>query len=387
MIQIYSPGNEDFEKNGDMTLCPLTANVHAVLKGTWTAELKHPIDSQGRWKYIENEAVVKMPSFNGIQMFRIKKVKKNDDGIEATMEPIFMDARDDCYFRELRHLIQINGQEALDFMIPDTCKYSGISDITKTKGMMYSGRNLIEIINGDDNNSYINRWGGEPIYDNFKVIINTRAGKDTGFEIRYGKNVKKNGITEEIDTSDVVTRIYPYAYGGGYSYEDESGNEYIDSPNIGKYPNIKNEKIVFSDVKMEEDATDEDKYDNSGIIICKTREELMTAFELKCGEQYKNGIDKPKVTLKIDMVSLRRTKEYSEYEELENISLGDTVRCVHHRLDIATYARITEITYDSVRKCIQNIVVGEVRKDSYFSKIFERIVTLVPAIQNKLMKL
>ena len=52
MIQVYSPGNEDFTKNGDCTLLPETAGVHAVLSGTWSAELVHPIDAEGRWRYL-----------------------------------------------------------------------------------------------------------------------------------------------------------------------------------------------------------------------------------------------------------------------------------------------------------------------------------------------
>ena len=77
MIQIYKPDNTNFDKNGDMTLMPSKAIVHTVLNGTWTAELIHPIDTEGRWKYIEDEAVVKMPSFNGDQLFRIRKKEKS----------------------------------------------------------------------------------------------------------------------------------------------------------------------------------------------------------------------------------------------------------------------------------------------------------------------
>lgn len=76
MIQIYSPENTDFKKNGDMTLFPTSATVTAELNGAWEAKLIHPIDEDGRWKYIKEEAVVKMESFNGEQLFRIKKKGK-----------------------------------------------------------------------------------------------------------------------------------------------------------------------------------------------------------------------------------------------------------------------------------------------------------------------
>lgn len=90
MIQIYNLENTNFEKNGDMTLFPQSATVDAVLNGAWEAEIKHPIDKEGRWKYIKEEAVVKMESFNGEQLFRIKKKEKSDSGVVATLRPIFL---------------------------------------------------------------------------------------------------------------------------------------------------------------------------------------------------------------------------------------------------------------------------------------------------------
>ena len=89
MIQIYKPDNTKYEKNGDMPLLPTVMDVEAELNGAWTAEMEHPIDREGRWKYIQEGAVVKAPSFNGEQLFRITKKEKKDSGIAAEMRPIF----------------------------------------------------------------------------------------------------------------------------------------------------------------------------------------------------------------------------------------------------------------------------------------------------------
>ena len=35
----------------------------------------------------------------------------------------------------------------------------------------------MEALCGEDENSFINRWGGEPIYDNYHVTINSRGGR------------------------------------------------------------------------------------------------------------------------------------------------------------------------------------------------------------------
>ena len=80
MIQIYRQDNIDYRHNGDMTLLPEEAIIHVILNGEWTANIEHPIDLEGRWKYIEENAVVKMPSFNGIQLISDKKQRKERFG-------------------------------------------------------------------------------------------------------------------------------------------------------------------------------------------------------------------------------------------------------------------------------------------------------------------
>jgi phage-related protein len=102
MIQLYKAENKSFECNGDMTLIPSKATVHVVMNGAWETEIEHPIDKEERWRYIKENAVVKMPSFNGEQLFRIKKKRKSDSGVAATLEPIFFDAKDDCFLTDIR---------------------------------------------------------------------------------------------------------------------------------------------------------------------------------------------------------------------------------------------------------------------------------------------
>lgn len=352
MIDIYKSDNTEYDKNGDMTLFPVSANVNAELNGAWTATLEHPIDPRGRWKYIVENAVVRMPSFNGNQLFRIKNVKKRDSGISAQMEPIFYDAIGDCWLVDVRPTAK-NGQEALDIMLASNSKYSASSDITRATTAYYEYLNFFEALNGDIDQSFINRWGGEILYNNFQIIVNERVGGDYGVEIRYGKNIPKDGITEEIDVSGVVTRIYPKAY-NGYTMTD---NGKVDSPLINSYPIICSKTMTFSDVKMREDAQENDE--ENGITICDTQQELDAALTERCQEQYEAGLDKPTVTISADMVLLQNTEQYKEYKVLEEVSLGDTVHCRHNKLGIVTDARVIFLTYDSIRKKVSNVTLGD----------------------------
>lgn len=361
MIQIYKPDNTDYARNGDITLLPSAATVHAILNSTWEASVSHPIDVEGRWKYIVEGTVVKMPSFNGMQLFRVKKKYKSDSGIEAEMEPIFYDSMDDCFLVDVRPTIK-NGQGALDIMTAVNSKYSGQSDITTVATAYYVRKNLIEAINGDDPNSFVNRWGGEILYDNYTVIVNKRIGADYGIELQYGKNIPEDGLSEDIDIRDVVTRIYPTSYNG----HTMSGVGYVDSPLIGNYPVVKTKTMKFENVKMREDASEEDS--ENGTVICDTQAELDDALEQCCVEQYALGLDKPQVTISADMVLLKNTDLYQDFAVLEEMSLGDTIHCRHSRLGIISDARIIELEYDSILKKVSSVVLGDFQGD-YFDRV------------------
>ena len=374
MIQIYKAFNTDQTRNGDMVLMPSAATTHAVLNGSWSAELTHPIDPEGRWKYIEEEAIVEMPSFNGKQLYRIRSKKKTASTVQATMEPVFFDSIDDCWLEDVRPTNK-TGQEALDIMLESNPKYSAQSDIDKLGTAYYEYQNFMEALNSNQDNSFINRWGGEILFDNYEIIVNSRVGEDRGVEIRYGKNIKKDGISEEVSTGNTVTRIYPKAY-NGYKM---SGKGYVDSPLLRKYPTVKTITMTFSDVKMAEDAQEGDE--EKGIIICNSQDELDQALKMKCENQYSNGLDKPSVTIAVDMVLTGNTEEYKQYRKLEEISLGDTVHCRNTRLGIVTDARVIELKYNSILKRVESVVIGDYSYN-YFNNVSSTVNRVQSAIRS-----
>lgn len=353
MIQIYSPENKDYEHNGDMTLMPEEAEIHVILNGEWTATIEHPIDDEGRWKYITDNAVVKMPSFNGEQLFRIQNKEKSDSGVSAELTPIFLDAKEDCFLVDVRPT-EKSGQEALDIMTTPNNVYTAKSDIKKTSTAYYQTKNLIEAINGNDDNAFTKRWGGEILYNNYEVIVNERVGADHGVHVVYGKNIVKDGFSETIDMTDVVTRIVPKAY-NGYMIEGEA--PWVDSPIIDKYPTVHYGVITFDDVKMRADASEDDEA--NGVIVCDTQEQLEKALTDKCIEQFDAGVDKPSITIEVNMELLQNTELYDDVKELETVSLGDTAHCSHSKLEIVTDARAIELTWDAVRNKVTSVKLGD----------------------------
>ena len=365
MIQIYDVNNTSYDKNGDIVLTPISATIHPILNGAWEAELTHPIDKEGRWKHIVEEAVVKMPGFYEHwkdQLFRIKSVEKQDSGVTATMEPIFYDAMGDCFLTDVR-AVQENGQQALTTMLSPNAKYSASSNITKVNTAYYNYVNFLEALNGSIDQSFIKRWGGEILYNNFQVVVNTQVGGDYGVELRYGKNIPKDGMQFTADVRDIVTRLYPKAYNG----RKLSGNGYVDSPLINNYPIVMTATLTFENIKLRQDMEDSENVEEN-VIICENQEELDKVLTEQCQAQFEAGIDKPKITISVDMVLLQNTEQYKDIKQLEAVSLGDIVHCRNTHLGITNDARVIELEYDCIRRKVTSVVLGDYEYD-YFDDV------------------
>ena len=359
MIQCYKADNTNYENNGDITLFPTSCELSCEINGTWELNMSHPLDSDGRWKYLSEEAVISAPTFQSDkQLFRVDKCVKSDSSVDVTAYPIFFDSADDCFLMDTRPTNQ-NGQSALNIMTQGS-KYSGESDITTGGTAYFVRRNLMDAINGEDSPTFIQTWGGEILYDNFKIIINERIGGDYGVEIRYGKNM--DGLSYTVDMSDIVTRIIPVAYNG----RTMSGNSpWVDSENIDKYAKKYIREVKFEDVKLAEDASDSEEED---VIICADQAALNAALTQKCEDMYAAGADLPAVTIQVTMIDLAKTEQYKDFEDLVSVGLGDTVHCYNYKLGITTDARVIKLTWDCIRNQAGEMTLGDYEYN-YFSEL------------------
>lgn len=358
MIQIYKASNLVYERNGDAILSPLKCEVDSK---TWELELVNPLDE---WMpLIQEGAVLKVPDFVGKeQLYRIYRKRKSDTGVTAYARPIFMDSADDLFIYDQRPT-DVNAQAALDILTKGT-KYKAVSNIAKKNTAYYVRKNLMDALLGTDENSFINRWGGEPVYDNYTIYLNERAGLDRGVSVEFGLNMQS--VEEDVDMDNVITRIVPVSY-NGYTLEN---NGYVDSSNINKYPKIYTREVIYSDVKLQEDCG-EDEVGFTNLTALRT--ELIRRAKL----DFANGADKPKITYSIDMVDLSYTNEYKGLKDLVNVSLGDTVKCRNRRLDIETTSRVTSLIYDCIMQRTKSIVLGNNELN-----IFDRYTQTYDAVSN-----
>lgn len=366
MIQLYKRENTNYSNNGDYILQPTSCTLEQKINDTWILTLEYPFSETEEYNEIINEAVIAVPTTTSEkQLYRIYNTEKTDDGITALARPIFLDSANDTMLLDVRPTL-CTGKVALDKMCAGT-KYTADSDIIDTNTAYYVRKNLIEAIASEDEQSFLNRWGGEMDYDNFKIIVNKKLGSDKGVRVTFGKNLQS--ITETINFDNVVTRILPIAYNG---YTLESNNPYVNSEKINNYAVIRTKVIEYSDVKLKEDCSgDETGYYNLTLL----RAELVR----RCNLEYENGIDLPVANYIVNMVDLAQTEEYKDYAILEKVQLGDTVHCKNERLNIETSARAISISYDCINRRINNIELGDFIPNYIddMSSIFKRVDNII----------
>ena len=354
MIQIYKKENTNYNRNGDITPDAIMAESTINLNGEWEMELTVPLTDENV-EAVTNYAVIKVkqPESETDQLWYIYKTDKSDEEITAYARPVFMQAAEDCILLDVRPTGK-TGQQALDIMCATNQKYSGSSDITTAATAYYQNKNLIEAIQGEEENAFLNRWGGEVIYNNYQIIVNERVGGDYGVRAEMGYNI--SGIEENVDTQEVVTRIFPIGFNGRML----SGSApYVDSTNIAKYPFIHSKFATYEDIKYVEDVENEEEKTEA----YQTLEEFEMALRNKAQEEFAAGADLPIITYKVDFVELSETQEYKDLKNLLKVGLGDTLRIRHRRLQIETKARCIARKYDHIRNRITEITLGNFEKN------------------------
>lgn len=362
MIEVYVKGNEDYGSNGDMTLTPTTCEVELTVEGVAELTLEHPIDDLGRWEYLVTDNVIAAPTpYSKKQLFRIYDYTKTETEVTAYARHIFYDSAGEMLV-DVRPTDK-TGQEALDIILSGT-KYKAKTNIKTRSTAYYIRKNIMEAIGGDDENSFINRWGGERMYDNFTVIINDRMGGDYGACAEFGRNM--TGIEADISIDDVVTRIIPESY-NGYTLEGEE--PWVDSPLIGNYANPRTAVIKFEDVKLLEDCQE-------GEEGFSTLELLREELKRRCKKEYENGLDKPKVNYKVDLVEIADTDDYKDYKKLTTTGIGDDVLTRDRKLKINVTARCIRLVYDCIEE--ENV---EVELGNYIENYFDKTTSAADIIQ------
>lgn len=362
MINLYKKDEVDFSHNG---LGSLDNSIISPLikwhdNGAFTLEFKYPLFAK-HGKGIENSSIIKANDPEGSNLFFVYKVIPSMGYISVYCYQISyklaFNAIDDTF------IVNKNGQQALNQIASSTqykhnFKFS--SDISTIANSRVVRKNVIEfLLDTKLDNSFVSRWGGHIIRQNFNIAMNESYSRDSkNYTIRHRKDLK--GYNAEIDESTVTTRIRPIGYDGLLLPE-----LYVDSPLLNAYPEPRIQQFEYSDVKVKQKATDEEGFNT----IDEAYSELRRLANLEFTD---NKVDVPHASYKVEFVALADTEEYKDLKSLARLMPGDTVTVIHKEDGLDIKAQIVEYSYNPLSLSYNSITLGNFQKT--FSSTITKLV-------------
>lgn len=220
--------------------------------------------------------------------------------------------------------------------------FKGYSDIINAQNFKVNKVTCLEAIGGTSG-SIIDTYGtgAEILRDNTDIHVLNRRGHDNDVVIEYRKNL--TGLEVEEDTTDLVTRIMPYAiYTNSNNEEVEVRGDFIDSPLINNYAHP---YVKYMDYSEEFE---------DGVVPTKTKLNNLATKEYTI-----NKVDIPKCNYKIEFIPLSKCAGYEGLED--RINLCDVVTIKDSRYSIDTQAKVIKVVFDVLRGRYDSMELGEPR--------------------------
>lgn len=340
MITIHHEKETDFSKNGYGAIDDyvMSQEVTWEMNGQFYAYLEYPafLDKSA---YLVNKNILRVPvPFMEDQLFRIYRVRKVLGFIQVEARHIFYDLMDNLI--EDTNIVGKTGSQAIQQLLGATQyehRFIGFSDISTSNNARMVRYNPVEALLDDSKaNTFVSRWGGEVVRDNFVIRMVRQMGTDRGVRIQHRKDLTAYIAT--IDESTVVTRIMPVGFDGLKLPE-----LYIDSPLLDP-DNPKIGVIRYENVK----AAIGEYADDNGAVPLEEAYELLR--EHARAEFNTNHLDEPEMTVTVNFVTLHNTKEYAGFAQLQEIHQGDVVRVSVPEEGFEITSRLVAFTSDPLQQ-------------------------------------
>ncbi len=375
MINIYDSTETNFSHNGICSLDEkrelIKCTIHRKLEGAYEGTLFISKENLKWTEFIEGR-ILKLPvDINGrTQLFRIFDTSDDFTDLEVYFKHIFFDLDD--FFIEDTNIVEKDGRGAINQILNttvDSHRFTATSDINIINNCRIVDKTVTEAI-GVDENCFLNRWGGEIYYDNFKFKINEKIGSDNGYRISLRKNLK--AINGDISITEVATKLKIKGYDG------IKLDEYLISPLANAYPHFKTRVVKFDDIKVKSDPDnpEEEGYETLQAAQLEMRRRGLELFS-------KQNIDKPTVNFEIDIDEMR--EENIEVGVLEVLSIGDIATLELEdflRSNIEVRQRVIELEFDCIRKINIKVILGE--STSTIFKEVSKIESILNDLNDKL---
>lgn len=314
----------------------ISCTVTEERNGIYELEMTYPLTGEHYGDLVAGNIILAIPSpYRDGQPFRIYKVTK------PLGESVTVYANHISYDLNKIPVKPFSATSAADAMssIKSNCVISNNFEFTTDKptaaNMKIETPTAARSCLGGIDGSILDTYGGEYEWDKFTVYLKASRGTDSGVVIRYGKNL--TGLTQEGDTSSLVTGIMPYWYNEG---------TLVNSSPL----------IIYAEGATGQTAIPVD--------FTESFDDQPTAAQLKsAAESYikSNNIGVPDVSLTTEFLNLSQMSGYEDIELLEKCDLCDTVTVEYEQAGINAKAKIVSITTDVLLERYDQIEIGSIR--------------------------
>ena len=338
---LYRPEEMTFETNGvgvlyDAVSCVVTEE----LNGMYELTLKYPMEgayfNDISYRYI---ILAKPNGKDRAQPFRIYKISKPMNGIiTVNAEHISYDLGG----VQVSPYVATDAAEALDKIGSNTVTETPFAFHTSrlTTGYLKvkTPRSARACLLGE-NDSVLSTYGGEFIFDRYRVELLEARGSDNGHSIRYGVNL--TDIKQEQNCANTYTGIYPYWWSDEDGELVELPERVLNVPGDLGYTRIKNVDLTS-------------EFDTKPTVV---------QLRVKAQEYLNNNdISRPVVNITVKFEQLRPYDEYKDLEFLEDVYIGDTVSVKFEKLGVDANAKCCKVVYDSILEKYNTIELGSLKQ-------------------------
>lgn len=357
LIILFDQNEQAFTSNGlgalpDAASCIVTEERN----GEYEVEMEYPLTGS-HFHDIQKRRIlgVKPNPYDDLQPFRIYSITKPINGI-VTVHAAHLSYDTSGSIVRLFPTDAGSASAAMsylkNFSVPST-PFTFFTNVGKTGTMSVPKPSSIRSLLGGSDGSILDTFGGEYLFDKWKISLLESRGANRGVTIRYGKNM--TDLEQEENDTDFYTGVYPFWYsesenGGLVTLSDNNG--IVNAP--GTYDFV---KIMPLDLSSEDFSKETTGSDGSTTTIEKPTEAELRAAAQKYISANKIGI--PKVSLDVSFVMLAQSEEYKDFARLETVKLCDTVTVEFEKLGVKTTAKCIKTVYNVLTDKYNSIELGE----------------------------
>lgn len=379
-IKLFDSNETNFKHNKSVLSECLSAYITEDIEGTMELDLEYPLfDDKGLGKQFSIGKIIKSPIYDNRpdQLFKIRKptISTSNKSISIYAQAIgYADLESNiilgCHIppgttrkNAINMLLNARQQKIRNYHVGD------LDTSTNTNvnlGLEEDTGNVINYVDidyksplkgllDDSENSIFKAYKGELIWNNFELNMVDKRGSDNKFTIRSGKNLQD--LEKEISDMDdnFATALVMCSSDGLYL----PNNEIIYSPLASQYDRYHYKVIKCDDVSLEdlitENSTEQDIENAKQIVYEQLRERAQKFFNEGMAELLGNYT--------INFLELAKSEEYKNYASLTNCSIGNEVTTIYPELNMKVTTRVTKIKYNVLKDEIEEITVGNIKKD------------------------